>query len=105
MIDSRTQLPASGRARPAYPHRKCLAAVMALAVIILALLPAAACSSPATSPVDSTGEPRIAFNTYYINLGQARPGQEVYAEFKFHNAGDATLVISEVATESLVEGC
>jgi len=74
-----------------------------MAVIVLSLFSAASCSPDA--PFDSTGEPRISFEENSIHLGPAHPGQEVYAEFKFHNDGDATLVISEIATESLVEGC
>jgi hypothetical protein len=74
-----------------------------MVVMVFAILPASC--SPESAPYDATGEPRISFEEPSIRLGPAHPGQEVYAEFRFRNAGDATLVISEIATESLVEGC
>ncbi len=86
------------------PHRRGIAALAATAFIIaVSLCGVLSCSHEA--PLDTIGEPRIAFEKEFINLGKAVPGQEVYAEFRYRNEGDADLVISEVTTEALTEGC
>ncbi len=74
------------------------------AILFLFLFSASSCSH--TEEVAGfTGGPRIHFEKELVDLGKAKPGQELYIEFYFRNIGDAPLVIDEIATEALIEGC
>jgi hypothetical protein len=74
------------------------------AIIFLLLFGALSCLHT-EEVAEFTGGPRIHFEKEIVDLGKASPGQELYIEFHFRNIGDTPLIINEIATEALVEGC
>jgi hypothetical protein len=58
--------------------------------------PPAAAAAAAPAPEATTGNPVITFDTNTHDFGEVGPGTKHTFIYKFHNAGDATLKISEV---------
>jgi hypothetical protein len=53
----------------------------------------------------TTSGPRIQFDRDVIDLGTVAPGDELEVVFVFRNNGNETLIIDEITTESLTQGC
>ena len=75
----------------------------ALLVLACGLFLFSSCSSTEIAPAFEGG-PRIFFDNDFIDLGEATPNQQLYAEFHFQNVGDAPLVLYGT-TKQVLEGC
>lgn len=75
----------------------------ALLVLACGLFLFSSCASTEIAPAFEGG-PRIFFDNDFIDLGEATPNQQLYAEFHFQNVGDAPLVLYDT-TKQVLEGC
>jgi len=80
-------------------------ALLALIVAILVLYKPGDQPSPATTPAQVTGKPRVALDKTQIDFGQVKLGKTVQATFRVSNVGDQPLKIVEEPLVEVQRGC
>jgi hypothetical protein len=84
--------------------KRLIAAGLLVTVLISALLLGTLSCVPGSASGKTSG-PSIQFDSDVIDLGTAAPGDDLEAVFVFRNAGNETLVIEQIDTKSVTEGC
>ena len=85
-------------------RKRVLAGIVVLVLVSALFVGTMSCIPGGGNGANGSGA-RIQFANEIIDLGTAAPGDELEAIFVFRNTGDETLVIGEIDTKSVTEGC